>query len=466
MIKTSLINKCPSVVKTLGVINVAKFDLCTDSRQFLPGQIFVALKGDKFDGFKFVPGLIEKSATIFVIEQKDAFKVDELHRKNSNLVFILVTDSLLFLQELARLHASDWRQSNQQKKVIAISGSNGKTTHKEMLFHYLDGMRPGKVIKTEKNNNNHLGVPITLFQITDATEFAVVELGSNHPGEIKTLCDIALPDAGLVTNIGSTHLEFFGTEENVFIEEGYLYWAIKNITNGEGLFLQNMDDPFLKTLPKTKGTITYGDQADAKFIFKSDSVEVIFENKTYQLKNQSIIGKHNFNNLAVTFLVALHYFPQNADQLIKLADSFTPRDNRSMWINFHEKKVFLDAYNANPSSMKVALTGFINYCNEHKYSFENIFFVLGDMNELGDNALELHRDIGEFLRKNGAKNVAFIGRFNQFYQKGYALDSHLYKDTLEFKDGDWKKFQNQYKFFFFKGSRSLQLERILDITDH
>lgn len=466
MIKASLINHCHSVANIVGKLNVAEFELCTDSRQFSPGQVFVSLRGENFDGFKFVPDLIKKGGKRFVINSENEKAARDLHLVHPDISFVIVSDTLLFLQELSRHHAINWREKDSRRKVFAISGSNGKTTHKEMLYHFINGVLPGKVIKTEKNNNNHLGVPLTLFQINANTEFAIVELGSNHPGEIKTLCDIALPDAGLVTNIGSTHLEFFGTEENVFKEEGYLYFAIQECTQGKGLFLQNMNDPFLKTLNKTAGTLTYGTGGEAKFNFKKDSIEIIYKNQTYELKNQSIIGKHNFNNLAVTFLTALSYYPEKSAELIALAETFTPRDNRSMWINFHGKKVFLDAYNANPSSMKIALEGFIEYCQEHQYQFSDVLFVLGDMNELGSNGNELHREIGEFLKKKGVTEVSFIGRFREFYQKGYTLDSHLYQNAQEFKDGDWKNFQNRYKFFFFKGSRSLQLERILDITDH
>lgn len=466
MIKTSLIKKCSSVVAIIGEIKPSKVELCIDSRIFKSGQMFVALKGESFDGFKFVPDLFDKKGNFFVVSSEHEKASRDLHLAHEDSVFVIVTDTLLFLQELSRLHAQDWRAEKSTRKVFAISGSNGKTTHKEMLYHYVNGIIPGKVIKTEKNNNNHLGVPLTLFQISDSTEFAIVELGSNHPGEIKTLCDIALPDAGLVTNIGATHLEFFGTEENVFKEEGYLYYSVKENTNGQGLFLQNMNDRFIKTLNNTSGCLTYGENAQAQFVFNKDSIEVKFNGQTYELKNQSIIGKHNFNNLAVTFLVALFYFPRKAQELVKLAESFTPRDNRSMWIDFNGKKVFLDAYNANPSSMRIALEGFIEYCIEHKYAFSDVLFVLGDMNELGANGNELHREIGEFLKKKGVTQVAFIGRFREFYQKGYSLDSYLYQNAQEFKDGDWKKFQNQHKFFFFKGSRSLQLERILDITGH
>lgn len=466
MIKTDLIKKCASVVNIVGELKSASVELCTDSRVFQAGQMFVALKGESFDGFKFVADLLKKNGTLFVVSSESEKAARDYHLTYKDSVFVIVSDTLLFLQDLSRLHAQDWREKKSNNKVFCISGSNGKTTHKEMLYHYLNGILPGRVIKTEKNNNNHLGVPLTLFQISNTTEFAIVELGSNHPGEIKTLCDIALPDAGLVTNIGSTHLEFFGTEENVFKEEGYLYHSIKDVTSGSGLFLQNMNDHFLKTLPKTKGTITYGENGDAVFKFKKDSIEIQFVGKKFELKNQSIIGKHNFNNLAVTFLVALNYFPQKEKELLKLAESFVPRDNRSMWIDYHGKKVFLDAYNANPSSMRIALEGFIEYCTEHNYAFSDVLFVLGDMNELGNNGNELHREIGEFLKKKGVTQVAFIGRFREFYQKGYNLDSYLYQNAQEFKDGDWKKFQNQHKFFFFKGSRSLQLERILDITGH
>src|SRR5690606_12302109 len=190
-------------------------------------------------------------------------KVAELKNKYQQSQFLEVSDSVTFLQELTNHHIREWKKSRSGNTVFAISGSNGKTTHKEMLSHILNEVLPGKIVATEKNNNNHLGVPLTLLGVSEETQTVILELGSNHPGEIKVLCDIAEPNAGLTTSIGATHLEFFGTEEKVFEEEGYLFHAVKNGTQGNGFYLINMDDPFLKAFEPFPAAVTYGESKEA-----------------------------------------------------------------------------------------------------------------------------------------------------------------------------------------------------------
>lgn len=467
MVKFELVKKCSSVEKIFNLVNEQfSFSVNTDSRTIKSDDGFISLKGERFDAFQFIPSVCLNNPKLIVFNSEKEKEALALLNQYPNIVWVMVKDTLSFIQELANQSIQNF-QKQTGTKTICISGSNGKTTHKEMLYHLINSVAPGKVTCTLKNNNNHLGVPLTIFQISNETEFAIIELGSNHPGEIKTLCDICQPQAGVVTNIGATHLEFFGTEENVFLEEGFLYHAIKSHTLGKGLFIQNTFDPFLKTLEKTQGTLSVGDSsADAVFKFYADAVEIKFKDQTYQLKNSNLLGEHNFHNLAVTFLMALNFFPQKAEELILAASNFKPKDLRSMWIEHHGKKIFLDAYNANPSSMKISLQGFFQYCEQKQIDLAKVYFVLADMNELGNNGQEYHREIGLYLAEKKVKNIAFIGKFNQFYQQGFQGNSDLFSSSLEFKQKAWPQTQNSYDFFFFKGSRSLQLETILDIKDH
>ncbi len=467
MLNSNLISQCPSVVFELGNNPVKEFNICTDSRAFEADSIFIALKGEKFDAIQFVEPLLKKGAKIVVVEDSNRELAKTFFQQYPDIFFVTCNDTLKFTQELAHAYIKFWLSQSADRKVIAISGSNGKTTHKEMLYHYLKGIVASKVICTEKNNNNHLGVPLTIFQIKEDTQFAIIELGSNHPGEIKALCDIAIPNVGIVTNIGATHLEFFETVENVFLEEGYLYQAVKENTKGEGLFFVNMDDHFLSKLSPTKGTITFGEvNGEFKTSFTANSVSIENKGEKIILSNPHIIGKHNFHNLAATFLMACSLLPSKKEVFKNLAQTFKPKDNRSMWLDFHDKKIFLDAYNANPSSMRISLEGFIEFCEQNHFNLSRVLFVLGDMNELGNNGPEYHEEIGQFLKHKSVQNAVFIGRFQANYQKGFEGKGQLFNTSDEFKEKAWESLSKSYDYFFFKGSRSLQLERILGIKDH
>jgi UDP-N-acetylmuramoyl-tripeptide--D-alanyl-D-alanine ligase len=467
MLNSNLIDQCSSVKNTLGRNPEATLNVCTDSRVALANSLFIAIRGEKIDAFKFVPDLLKKGVTAFVCEDSNALEVGKLFNQYPDAYFCLVSDALLFTQQLAHAYVTSWLKSNSQNKVIGISGSNGKTTHKEMLYHFLKSLNPTKVICTEKNNNNHLGVPLTIFQIKEETQFAIVELGSNHPGEIKTLCDIACPNMGVVTNIGATHLEFFGTEENVFLEEGYLYQSVKLNTKDEGPFFINMNDQFLRSLAPLKYSVSFGENhGDARLSYFPGMVQIDWKGEKIQLFNPHIIGRHNFHNLAVTFLMAVTLLPNQKEVLKNLAQTFKPKDNRSMWIDYQGKKVFLDAYNANPSSMKISLEGFIQFCQENQFDLSRVLFILGDMNELGDNGIVYHEEIGRLLSEKKVPNAVFIGRYQDSYQKGFSHKAQLYPSSDAFRDSAWESEFKKYDYFFFKGSRSLQLERILGIKDH
>jgi UDP-N-acetylmuramoyl-tripeptide--D-alanyl-D-alanine ligase len=265
-----------------------------------------------------------------------------------------------FLQELSHQHIKHWKSLSPAHTVFAISGSNGKTTHKEMLSFILKSLKPHQIVATEKNNNNHLGVPLTLLGVSEETEMVVLELGSNHPGEIKVLCDIAEPSAGITTNIGATHLEFFGSEEKVFEEEAYLYHAVESSTHGHGFFLINQDDEHLKGLPLTSGSVSYGVNPGvmARVTLVEEGAVIDYQGKCLKVKNEHITGNHNKLNLITCLFIATHFYPELVNELTEAASHFRPTKNRSEWITFEDRSIYLDAYNANPSSMKAALLGF------------------------------------------------------------------------------------------------------------
>lgn len=460
MIDTRLIADCPSVMAITGKLNQSLLSVCTDSRQYQQPSLFVAYPGAKHNPLNYAEGLLRQGCPIVVYQRspENEALVEGLKRVYADRVFVAVRDAVTFTQELGSAHARNWQQSG--GVVFAISGSNGKTTHKEMLAFMLKRALPGQVVATEKNNNNHLGVPLTLLQIRPETKICVLELGSNHPGEIKVLCDIAAPKAGVVTNIGATHLEFFGTEHAVFLEEGYLFHAIST-----GPFFQNMDDVFLRDLPRKPWTITYSTRAlaDLNFRIGARQVEVTGLLETQTLTNDFITGAHNFLNLATAWSIAVTLAPTQRAALTAAAAEFRPTANRSEWVSFREQKIYLDAYNANPSSMKVAITGFFDWLAANGASPADAVVVLGDMNELGDGTAQYHRDVAVFLKQWPAAEVIFVGRYAAHYLAGLGRGLS-YETTAGLKGAEWERVTQGRRYALIKGSRSLQLESLLAIT--
>jgi UDP-N-acetylmuramoyl-tripeptide--D-alanyl-D-alanine ligase len=465
MINLKHISQCSSVQGTFNKEGVLPF--YTDSRKYHHPGAFVAIPGVKVNPLDIIDNLLNEGCPLVVFQNdsENEMKVQSLQNKYPSTAFVKVSDSVTFLQELTRLHILEWKAKNIQNTVFAISGSNGKTTHKEMLSHILKEVMPGKIVATEKNNNNHLGVPLTLLNVTDTTETVVLELGSNHPGEIKVLCDIALPNAGLTTNIGATHLEFFGTEEKVFEEEGYLYHAVKNLTNEKGFFLINLDDPFLRELAPFPGAVTYGEStnAQAKIRYLDNGAEITFKEEKFIAENPSITGKHNKLNLVTCLFIASTLYPGLKTKFAQACKSFRPTKNRSEWIEFDSASVYLDAYNANPSSMMAALEGFKESVTKEGRKLEETCIVLGDMNELGDSTPQYHKEVGELVKRMGFPNVYFIGRFAHHYLEGNP-QGHIKSSSSEFKNEYRNECVKKYPFHFIKGSRSLQLESLFDIT--
>ncbi|MBA2403351.1 MAG: UDP-N-acetylmuramoyl-tripeptide--D-alanyl-D-alanine ligase [Bdellovibrionales bacterium] len=468
MISLSHLKNCSTVKSIPEGLNLSsKLFFCTDSRKYHHPAFFVAIPGAKVNPLDVINKLLTQACPLIVYQDnaENREKVKQLQAEFPKTSFVPVLDSVTFLQELSHLHILEWKKISPKNMVFAISGSNGKTTHKEMLGHILNAINPRKIVATEKNNNNHLGVPLTLLQVNDQTEMVVLELGSNHPGEIKVLCDIAFPDAGLTTNIGATHLEFFGSEEKVFEEEGYLYHAVKEHTHSEGFFLINKDDPFLTRFPNFKGAVTYGSsgEVDARISFLENGASIHFQGHSLVATNAHITGRHNKLNLITCVFIAHHFYPECCEQIIAAAAEFRPTKNRSEWIEFENRPVFLDAYNANPSSMKAALEGFKESVVEQGMTLDEACVVLGDMNELGDSSPQYHQELGNFIKTLGFNHVYFVGRFRTDYLKGFAAGAGR-PSAADFKSEFRNEVLKKYRIHFIKGSRSLQLESLFDIT--
>lgn len=430
----------------------------TDTRTIKSGESFIAIEGPTFRPMKFIADL--KDAPVVIYEKND--QNDELAQKYKNKnFFIAVNDSVSFLQKVARLISEGFQEKG--GKLIAICGSNGKTTTKEMLFHLLNETE-GDVHCTQKNNNNHIGVPLTLLQLTPNIRFCVLELGSNHPGEIKTLCDIAQAKYGVTTNIGDTHLEFFQNRKNVFLEEGHLFYALKEI-KGDKKFFQNMNDEFLSSLPHEEWSKTYGDDkaCDYKIQCSYHDLKIAHKNESLEVRNLKLTGEHNFFNLGVAMMIASSVASRELLEFKSAAEGFSPTSNRSEWTMVGESRIFLDAYNANPSSMRAALKGFKEQVVDDGVELSDCSVVLGDMNELGENAAKFHEELGSYSVELGFEHLYFVGRFSKNYLKG-SNGAGRGLESVKSMDENVKNEILGRPRCFIKGSRSLQLESIVDIN--
>lgn len=421
-----------------------------DNRELSEDHIFVAIVGQRYNPLEHLDKVYESGCRFLVYENNESN--DQLAAKyKEKLVLIKVKNIEDFIQQAGRAVANTFRCRG--GKIIAISGSNGKTTTKEMLTHILkSALGDNAIICTQKNNNNHLGVPFTLFQIEKESMFAIVELGSNHPGEIEHLCQMIQPNLGVTTNIGETHLEFFHNLDNVFKEESTLKDYVSE------LFFVNKDDDYLKALDLLNA-VEFGQEAkDFKFEFNAGVAKL----NNLIVENEFIFGEHNFRNLMLSIAIAHKLLGEKIGQLIKYASEFKPTFNRSQIIDTGKQKVFLDAYNANPTSMKIAIDEFLKHCASIGAAPEDICLVIGDMNELGEQSTQLHQDLAKYIDHSKVSHVLFIGRYSDAYGSCYKGAHTCFSDVSKDKD-EVKQLIAKYKFVFIKGSRSLQLEAILDI---
>lgn len=360
----------------------------TDSRKCPKDSMFIALKGDNFDGNVFVENAIESGC-------KFALTSDE-QRANNKTIFY-VPDTLVALQQLASYHRQQMNAT-----VIAITGTNGKTTTKELTSAVMKAKYGDDVINTEGNLNNHIGVPLTLLRIKAHHKYAIVEMGANHPGEIKTLADIALPDYGLITNVGTAHILGFGSFEGVIKTKCELYDNLK-MHNGT-IFVNGSNH---NIFPKSEGAnrIVYGvdgSSLNASVESADPFLKVKFSNGYSAQTN--LIGAYNLENVMAAACVGSH-FGVDMPTIVSALETYKPSNNRSQFISTSSNKLIVDAYNANPTSMKAALDNFISLKSDSEKAL-----ILGDMLELGKDSEAEHGKIVEMIAASGIKKVMLVGQ--------------------------------------------------------
>jgi len=410
----------------------------TDSRSLKNNCLFVALKGINFDGNKFATEALKKGANFAIVDSSSV-------AKKSNKI-ILVEDSLKALQELAQFH-----RKQITTKIIALTGSNGKTTTKELILSVLSQKYNTK--GTFGNLNNHIGVPLTLLQFDEKTEIGVVEMGANHIGEIELLSKIADPNFGLVTNFGHAHLEGFGGFEGVIKGKSELY---EYLIEKSGTTFLNIDDPLQIKWRNKLNSFTFGEDNNANCQInyvreKFKPLSISFEKKT--IKSQ-IYGNYNFTNISTAIAVG-KYFKLSFDEIRKGINSFLPSNNRSQIIFKGSNRIILDAYNANPTSMKASI---LSFCEAKQ---KKSVVVLGDMLELGGYTEIAHQDIIQQIIDSNVEEVLTVG--DCFFQTK-SEDKRLkkFKTIFEAEEYISKKSYTDREFLI-KGSRGNALEHLLEI---
>ncbi len=407
----------------------------TDTRKLERGDIFFALKGDNFNGNEFAASAIEAGARQAVIDEP-AFQIP------GNTV--LVDNVLASLQELAGYHRQQF-----DIPFIAITGSNGKTTTKELVHAVLSSHY--RTYTTEGNLNNHIGIPLTIFKIKKDAEIAVVEMGANHQGEIASYCKYALPTHGLITNCGKAHLEGFGGEEGVRKGKGELFDHLRKV-NGTAFVMWDYD--YLRDMSKgISPIIKYGTKdADVvgEVIKQHPFLEVRVEGRyTIGEIKTSLVGDYNLPNILAAVAIA-EYFDVPSEKIFSSIGEYLPSNHRSQLVSEGTNTIILDAYNANPSSMKLAIENFM------KLPGDNKVLMLGAMAELGKQSLEEHKAIVDLIKTGDWKYVALTGGDFQRIDHPY----------LRFENAagasEWfKKQQFEHTQLLIKGSRSMQMEKII-----
>jgi len=418
--------------------------ICTDTRRIEPGAIFFALKGDNFNANEFAAKAIESGCSYAVIDE------EKYHTGKSTL---LVNDVLSTLQQLATLH-----RNQLNIPVLAITGSNGKTTNKELIAAVLS--RKYSTLATVGNLNNHIGVPLTLLSLKAQHEFAVIEMGANHQREIAQLCEIAQPDFGLITNIGKAHLEGFGGIEGVKKGKGELYDFLR--TRNAKAFV-NGDDPVLYDMAFQNDKITYGCKKLYDVIGKdcSNSETVSFKyttrygekdfNKLPVIKTH-IFGHYNLVNCLAAACIG-NYFKVEDQQIREALENYIPSMNRSQILRTDRNTLVLDAYNANPNSMKAAIENFASHPAAEKY------MLLGDMFELGDFSGSEHQEIVNFIKEKKLQNVVLVGKeFFQSQANGYPKFKTVEECRAYLSE---KKISGAT--ILIKGSRGMKMESLQDL---
>jgi UDP-N-acetylmuramoyl-tripeptide--D-alanyl-D-alanine ligase len=407
----------------------------TDSRKLKKDDIFFALKGPNFNGNNFAKQALESGAAYVVADGPLSFQSERI---------IQVENVLETLQQLAKYHRKQFKIP-----FIAITGSNGKTTTKELLHEVLS--TTFKTYTTKGNLNNHIGIPLTILKIKPDAEIAVIEMGANHLNEIAGYCEYAQPNYGLITNIGKAHLEGFGSEENVKKGKGELFQYLKN---HEGTVFVNTDDPAVFDLSKPiNNSIFYGSKSEnvKGVIEKNDPfIEVKIEGEKPFTIQTNLVGAYNLPNVLAAVCVG-KYFKIENEKIKSAIENYQPSNSRSQLIQTGSNSIILDAYNANPGSMKAAIENFAKMKGDKK------ILLLGSMMELGNDSKKEHADIVSLIDQNKWHVVALVGKNFKEIKSSYTN----FENSLQARD--WlrnEKVENAQ--ILIKGSRSMQMEKVLE----
>ena len=408
-----------------------------DTRKIEPGSMFVAIKGENFDANTFAKEALEKGASFVIIDNPDYF-IDERT--------IVVEDSLSTLQELAKFH-----REQLNIPIIALTGSNGKTTTKELIQVVLAQKYNTKA--TLGNLNNHIGVPLTLLSFTNKTEVGIVEMGANHQKEIEFLCEIAKPDYGYITNFGKAHLEGFGGVDGVIKGKSEMYSYLS--THHKTAFV-NLNDPIQVDKTLNINSFTFGlDSQKADVLIDSITANPFVEVVINKIKITShLIGLYNSNNINAAISIGIK-FGVTLEAIKNAIEGFVPQNNRSQMLTINSNEIILDAYNANPSSMSVALENFFQLENGNKIA------ILGDMFELGEESFLEHKSIVELVTTNNSVTTYFIGK--DFYLNKIDNEKCNFFNSYEDFSEYFKENKINHTLILIKGSRGMALERTLQL---
>ena len=430
-----------TTIKELYKIFKTSTGVCTDTRQITKDCLFFALKGANFNGNLFAEKALEQGALKAIVDEPDVVKDDR---------FILVDDVLNTLQKLSNHHR---RALN--IPIVGITGTNGKTTTKELVKAVLD--KKYNAFATVGNFNNHIGVPLTLLSLDESIEIAIVEMGANHIGEIGFLCNIAEPTVGLVTNVGKAHLEGFGSFEGVKKTKGELYRFVEN-KNGL-LFVNKSNEHLLEMLDDGAELFYYGTEDDCKVKVKklnnTPNLSFTFEAKQQELQvNAQLVGGYNLENALAAISVGIHY-GVHLDDIVHAINEYSPENNRSQLVVSENNKVLFDAYNANPTSMKAALENFVSIAEKNKT------VILGEMKELGEDSTAEHRTVLDFLRKSSLNSVYLVGaNYQPLLNK---KDSFIWSKNVDSLKERLLQNPLNDSFILVKGSRTNKLELLKDV---
>lgn len=413
----------------------------TDSRNCPEGSLFIALKGDNFNGNAFASKALESGSSYAIVDEPEYAPAGNSH-------YILVNSCLHTLQELANYHR---RQIG--TRIIGITGTNGKTTTKELIAAVLS--QKYTILYTQGNLNNHIGVPLTLLRLKAEHDLGIIEMGASHPGDIKELVDIAEPDYGIITNVGKAHLEGFGSFEGVIKTKGELYDFLRK-KEGSTVFIHH-DNAYLMNIAGGLNLIPYGTEDDlyVNGRITDNSPYLTFEWKagkdgeTYQVQTQ-LIGEYNFPNALAAITIGL-FFGVEAAKINEALAGYTPQNNRSQLKKTNDNTLIIDAYNANPTSMMAALQNFRNMEVPHK------MLLLGDMRELGAESAAEHQKIADYIKECDFEEVWLVG-------EQFAAAEHSFKTYPNVQEVIKELETNKPKGYtiLIKGSNGIKLSSTVD----